>query len=49
MMLLIATMLNMKVRDIEAKILPVKEYLYKVIPHLANMINDHKTQGEWKI
>ena len=31
------------------KILPIKEYLYMIIPYLVNIINDHKTQGEWRI
>ena len=31
------------------KSLPVNEYLNKIIPNLSDMINDLKTQGEWKI
>ena len=31
------------------KILPVKEYLGLIEPYLANMINDYKIKGEWKI
>ena len=31
------------------KILFVKEYLDMIRPYLSDMINDHKTQGEWKI
>ena len=31
------------------KNLSVKEYLDMIRPYLSNMINDHKTQGEWKI
>ena len=31
------------------KSLSVKEYLYKIRPYLSDMINDLKTQGEWKI
>ena len=31
------------------KILPIKDYLYMIIPYLVNIINDHKTQGEWRI
>ena len=31
------------------KILTVNEYLYMIRPYLVDMINDHKTQIEWKI
>ena len=31
------------------KILTVKEYLGLIKPYLANMINDYKSKGEWKI
>ena len=31
------------------KILAVKEYLGLIEPYLANMINDYKSKGEWKI
>ena len=31
------------------KILSVKEYLDMIRPYLSDMINDHRTQGEWKI
>ena len=31
------------------KILTVKEYLGLTEPYLANMINDYKSKGEWKI
>ena len=31
------------------KILEVKEYLGLIEPYLANMINDYKSKGEWKI
>ena len=31
------------------KILMVKEYLGLIEPYLANMINDYKSKGEWKI
>ena len=30
------------------KILLIKEYLDMMKPYLSNMINNHKTQGEWK-
>ena len=31
------------------QILTVKEYLGLIEPYLANMINDYKSKGEWKI
>ena len=31
------------------KNLSLKQYLYTIIPYLRNMINNHKTLGEWKI
>ena len=31
------------------KTLSIKEYLKMIIPYLRNIINDHKTQGEWKV
>ena len=31
------------------KILTVKEYLGLIEPHLAEMINDYKSKGEWRI
>ena len=35
-------------RDKE-KILTISEYLDMIRPYLVDMINDHKTQSEWKI
>ena len=29
--------------------LSIEEYLNKIRPYLSNMVNDLKTQGEWKI
>ena len=29
--------------------LSIEEYLDKIRPYLSNIINDHKTRGEWKI
>ena len=29
--------------------LSIEEYLYKIRPYLSDIINYHKTQGEWKI
>ena len=31
------------------KISSIKEYLNMIRPYLRDVINDHKTQGEWKI
>ena len=31
------------------KILIISEYLDKIRPYLSNIINDHKTQREWRI
>ena len=30
------------------KTLSIKEYLNMIRPYLRDIINDHKTQGEWK-
>ena len=31
------------------KILTINEYLDMIRPYLSDRINDHKTQGKWKI
>ena len=31
------------------KILSIKEYLDMIKPYLSNIINNHKTQGKWKV
>ena len=31
------------------KTLSIKDYLDEIMPYLSDIINDHKTQGEWKI
>ena len=31
------------------KKLSIKDYLDEIKPYLSGIINDHKTQGEWKI
>ena len=31
------------------KTLSIKEYLNMIRPYLTDIINDHKTQGEWKV
>ena len=48
MMLLIAIILN-KSRGDKDKTLSIEEYLNMIKPYLRNIINDHKTQGEWKV
>ena len=37
---------NSKDKD---KTLSIKDYLDEIKPYLSDIINDHKTQGEWKI
>ena len=43
----------MKAEAIKTKKLSVKQYLYKIMPYLSDLINDHKTirnnSNEWKI
>ena len=48
-MLLVATTLNMKVMEIKIKLYQLKIILMKLNHTGANIINNHKTQGEWKI
>ena len=31
------------------KISTIKEYLHMIRPYLSDVINDHKTQGEWRV
>ena len=31
------------------KTLSIQDYLDEIKPYLSDMLNDHKTQGEWKI
>ena len=38
----------MKAKEINTKILSVKQYLYNIIPCLSDLINDHET-NQWKI
>ena len=33
----------------KGKTLSIKYYLDEIKPYLTDIINDHKTQGEWKI
>ena len=48
MMLLIEIILNIKVKKIRTK-LSIKEYLNMIKPYVRDVINDYKTQGEWKV
>ena len=41
--------MNMKVKEIRTKTLSIKEYLNMIRPYLRDIINDQKTQGEWKV
>ena len=45
-MLLIVTILSMKVKEIKLS-LSIKEYLDMIRPYLSDIMNNHKTQGEW--
>ena len=36
-------------RGNKGKILRTSEYLDMIRPYLSNIINDHKTQGKWRI
>ena len=47
-MLLISTTLNIKVIKIEIKFYQF-DYFDEIKPYLSDIINDHKTKGEWKI
>ena len=48
-MLVVAITLNMKVMEIKKKMLLTNDYLHKIEPYLNNLIDDCKSQGEWKI
>ena len=49
MMLLIAIILNIKLKEIKTKTLPIKEYFNIIRLYLSDLINNHKTQGECKV
>ena len=36
-------------KEDKTKILSIKEYLNLIRPYLIDILNDHKTQGEWKV
>ena len=48
-MLLIKIISNMKVMKIMTKRYQFKEYLDEIKPYLNDLIDNHKTKGEWKI
>ena len=48
MMLLVAIILNLKVKEIRTKLYQLKD-LNMIRPYLTDTINDHKTQGELKV
>ena len=39
----------MKVKEIKEKNLSIKKYLNMVRPYLSDIMNNHKTQGKWRI
>ena len=45
-MLLVAIIVNMKVKKIKTKL---SEYQDEIKPYLSDMRNNHASQGEWKI
>ena len=47
-MLLAAITLDTKVMEIKNTILSIEEYLNEIRPYLNNLIDNHKTQGDWK-
>ena len=48
-MLLIKIISNMKVMEIKTKRYQFKEQLDEIKPYLNDLIDNHKTKGEWKI
>ena len=38
-----------EIKGDKKKTLSIKEYLNMIKPYLRDLINDHKTQGEWKV
>ena len=49
LVLLIITIFSMQLLEIKTKNISVKEYIDIIRPYLSDIINNHKTQGEWKI
>ena len=39
----------MKPKEIKEKNLSIKKHLNMIKPYLSDIINDHKTQGKWRI
>ena len=48
-MLLMLVFLNIKVMETKTKLHQLKNIFNFVRSYLSDIINDHKTQGEWKI
>ena len=48
-MFLVAITLNMKAMEIKTKLYSLTVYLDKIEPYLNDLIDNQKTQGEWKI
>ena len=48
-MLLVVIILNIKVMEIKISHCQLKKYLNIIRSYLSDIINDYKTQGEWKI
>ena len=49
MLLLIAIILNVKVKEIKTKILSIKKYINMIRPYLRDIINDHKLKENGKL
>ena len=48
-MFLVAITLNMKAMEIKTKLYSLTIYLDKIEPYLNDLIDNQKSQGEWKI
>ena len=48
-MVIILNMITIKSIEDKSKKLTIEEYFDIIRPYLSDIINNHKTQGEWKI